>query len=66
MSTEREPLFLEPVTNETVAVGRDASLSCVVEHLGEHRVSVRSVERESEEHLNFCRFLIVRKIGHGM
>ena len=31
--------FAEPVPNVTVAVGRDAALSCVVDNLGSHRVS---------------------------
>ena len=30
--------FAEPVPNVTVAVGRDAALSCVVDNLGSHRV----------------------------
>lgn len=33
------PKFGEPIPNVTVAVGRDASLPCVVENLGSHKVS---------------------------
>ncbi|XP_050734253.1 lachesin-like [Eriocheir sinensis] len=33
------PVFLEPVPNVTVAVGRDASLTCSVDHLGQHKVA---------------------------
>lgn len=36
--TEVPPVFLEPVPNVTVAVGRDASLTCSVDHLGQHKV----------------------------
>ncbi|KAG8229076.1 hypothetical protein J437_LFUL005710 [Ladona fulva] len=32
-----EPRFAEPIPNVTVAVGRDASLPCVVEHLGTYK-----------------------------
>jgi hypothetical protein len=33
-----EPRFAEPIPNVTVALGRDASLPCVVEHLGNFKV----------------------------
>lgn len=33
-----EPRFSEPIPNVTVALGRDASLPCVVEHLGTYKV----------------------------
>ncbi|RVE41078.1 hypothetical protein evm_014271 [Chilo suppressalis] len=32
-----EPRFAEPIPNVTVALGRDASLPCVVEHLGTYK-----------------------------
>jgi len=32
------PEFSEAIPNVTVAVGRDASLPCVVENLGNHKV----------------------------
>ncbi|KAK8390991.1 hypothetical protein O3P69_016972 [Scylla paramamosain] len=35
---ELPPVFLEPVPNVTVAVGRDASLTCSVDNLGQHKV----------------------------
>ncbi|KPJ13964.1 Lachesin [Papilio machaon] len=34
-----EPRFAEPIPNVTVALGRDASLPCVVEHLGTYKIS---------------------------
>jgi len=34
-----EPRFAQPIPNVTVAVGRDANLPCVVEHLGGYKVS---------------------------
>lgn len=34
-----EPRFAQPIPNVTVAVGRDANLPCVVEHLGTYKVS---------------------------
>jgi hypothetical protein len=33
------PRFIEPIPNVTVALGRDASLPCVVENLGSYKVS---------------------------
>lgn len=33
-----EPRFSQPIPNVTVAVGRDANLPCVVEHLGTYKV----------------------------
>lgn len=35
-----EPRFAQPIPNATVAVGRDASLPCVVENLGSYKVSI--------------------------
>lgn len=35
-----EPRFAQPIPNVTVAVGRDANLPCVVEHLGAYKVSI--------------------------
>ena len=36
---EEQPVFLETVANVTVALGRDASLTCVVDKLGSHKVN---------------------------
>lgn len=33
-----DPRFAEPIPNVTVALGRDASLPCVVENLGSYKV----------------------------
>ena len=38
-------MFAEPITNVTVAVGREAALACVVENLGNHRVSSPLLQR---------------------
>ena len=35
---EQAPVFLEPVNNVTVVIGRDISLTCAVDHLGPNKV----------------------------
>ena len=35
-------MFLEHVANVTVALGRDASLTCAVDNLGGHKVSTQT------------------------
>lgn len=35
---EEVPVFLEPVNNATVVIGRDASLTCVVDNIGANKV----------------------------
>lgn len=37
------PRFIEPIPNVTVALGRDASLPCVVDNLGTYKVIITSV-----------------------
>ncbi|KAK8406359.1 hypothetical protein O3P69_007219 [Scylla paramamosain] len=39
------PSFVSAIQNVTVSVGRDARLSCVVENLGDYRVSHQRLER---------------------
>lgn len=39
-------MFLEPVQNVTVSVGRDASLACTVDHLGQHKVAWIHLDRK--------------------
>lgn len=34
-----DPKFAEPIPNVTVALGRDASLPCVIHNLGTYKVS---------------------------
>lgn len=34
------PVFLEPVNNATVVIGRDASLTCVVDNIGANKVFI--------------------------
>lgn len=34
-----KPSFAEPIPNVTVSAGRDVSLPCVIENLGNYRVS---------------------------
>ncbi|XP_064105890.1 lachesin-like isoform X1 [Macrobrachium nipponense] len=46
MTNEIEPMFLEPVPNVTVAVGRDASLTCAVDNLGLHKVAWIHLDRQ--------------------
>lgn len=41
-----EPRFAQPIPNVTVAVGRDANLPCVVEHLGGYKVNLRMTEEK--------------------
>lgn len=38
--TEQEPEFLQPLDNLTVTQGRDVSFTCVVNNLGQYRVSI--------------------------
>ncbi|XP_046399089.1 zwei Ig domain protein zig-8-like [Ischnura elegans] len=40
-----EPRFAEPIPNVTVALGQDASLPCVVEHLGTYMVTWIRLDR---------------------
>lgn len=40
------PKFSEPITNVTVAVGREAILACQVEDLGQYKVSKFSKQAE--------------------
>ncbi|UYV77104.1 hypothetical protein LAZ67_14003317, partial [Cordylochernes scorpioides] len=37
-SAELEPVFLEPIPNVTMPIGRDAKLTCVVDRLGTYRL----------------------------
>ncbi|XP_039278189.1 lachesin-like [Nilaparvata lugens] len=41
-----EPRFAEPIPNVTVALGRDASLPCVVDHLGNYKVAWIHIDRQ--------------------
>lgn len=38
-TTEQEPEFLQPLDNLTVTQGRDISFTCIVNNLGQYRVS---------------------------
>ncbi|BES94888.1 Immunoglobulin V-set domain [Nesidiocoris tenuis] len=40
------PKFAEPIPNVTVALGRDASLPCVVENLGNYKVAWIHIDRQ--------------------
>ncbi|XP_066258930.1 lachesin-like isoform X1 [Euwallacea similis] len=40
------PRFVEPIPNVTVALGRDASLPCVVENLGTYKVAWIHIDRQ--------------------
>ncbi|XP_022902062.1 lachesin [Onthophagus taurus] len=41
-----DPRFAEPIPNVTVALGRDASLPCVVENLGNYKVAWIHIDRQ--------------------
>uniref|UniRef100_T1IJH4 Ig-like domain-containing protein n=1 Tax=Strigamia maritima TaxID=126957 RepID=T1IJH4_STRMM len=41
-----DPEFSEQIPNVTVAVGRDATLPCVVDHLGSHKVAWIHVDKQ--------------------
>lgn len=41
-TSEQEPEFLQPLDNLTVTQGRDVSFTCVVNNLGQYRVSLSS------------------------
>jgi len=40
------PVLIEPMSNETVAVGRDAILRCVVKHLQDYKVAFIHIDRQ--------------------
>ncbi|XP_063226967.1 lachesin-like [Bacillus rossius redtenbacheri] len=40
------PRFIEPIPNVTVALGRDASLPCVIENLGSYKVAWIHIDRQ--------------------
>ncbi|XP_046644104.1 lachesin-like isoform X2 [Daphnia pulicaria] len=42
---EPAPVFLEPVNNVTVVIGRDISLTCAVDHLGPNKVAWIHLDR---------------------
>lgn len=42
-----EPEFVEPVANVTVAIGRQATLSCAVSHLGSYKVAWVKVDTQT-------------------
>nr|XP_023024638.1 lachesin-like [Leptinotarsa decemlineata] len=44
--TADDPRFAEPIPNVTVALGRDASLPCVVENLGTYKVAWIHIDRQ--------------------
>ncbi|KAG8186335.1 hypothetical protein JTE90_005867 [Oedothorax gibbosus] len=44
---EAEPEFFEPIQNVTVAIGRDATLSCTVDNLGTYRAAWIKVETKA-------------------
>uniref|UniRef100_T1JLT6 Ig-like domain-containing protein n=1 Tax=Strigamia maritima TaxID=126957 RepID=T1JLT6_STRMM len=41
------PEFMETVSNKTVPIGREAILSCVVNHLGKHKVAWVKVDTQT-------------------
>ncbi|XP_057650864.1 lachesin [Diorhabda carinulata] len=41
-----DPRFAEPIPNVTVALGRDASLPCIVENLGTYKVAWIHIDRQ--------------------
>ncbi|XP_047740258.1 lachesin [Hyalella azteca] len=43
---EEQPVFLESVKNVTVTLGRDASLTCIVDNLGAHKVAWIHLDRQ--------------------
>ncbi|UYV72583.1 hypothetical protein LAZ67_9003857 [Cordylochernes scorpioides] len=42
-----EPDFVAPISSLTIAAGRDATLQCEVEHLGQYRVAWIHVDRQT-------------------
>lgn len=49
-----EPRFAQPIPNVTVAVGRDANLPCVVEHLGAYKVNIVMCTHCTTEYIVQC------------
>ncbi|KAK6617224.1 hypothetical protein RUM44_005555 [Polyplax serrata] len=52
------PRFLEPIPNVTVALGRDASLPCVIENLGTYKVAWIHIDRQMI--LTIHRYVVAR------
>ncbi|EEB15808.1 lachesin precursor, putative [Pediculus humanus corporis] len=52
------PRFLEPIPNVTVALGRDASLPCVIENLGSYKVAWIHIDRQMI--LTIHRYVVAR------
>jgi len=44
--SEEAPVFLEPVNNATVVIGRDVTLTCVVDHVGPYQVAWIHLDRQ--------------------
>lgn len=45
-ASSHKPVYIEPMSNETVAVGRDATLQCVVKHLQDYKVAFIHIDRQ--------------------
>ena len=60
-ASSHKPVYIEPMSNETVAVGRDATLQCVVKHLQDYKVSPLQIIicRRSTERLSKICFIKV-------
>lgn len=48
------PMFAEPIPNVTVPLGRDVSLPCVVENLGNYKV----IKSKNQCHIVLCSFRV--------
>ena len=46
--------YIEPMSNETVAVGRDATLQCVEKHLQDYKVSLLQIIISRRITKRFC------------
>lgn len=55
---EQEPEFLQPLDNLTVTQGRDVQFTCVVNNLGQYKVSLKSEGKRLIETKLLSSFLI--------
>jgi len=61
------PKFGEPIQNQTIAVGREAVFSCVVDNLQTYKVSVLLLSKNQRERISLYSPLLINefRLGHS-
>ncbi|KAL3289622.1 hypothetical protein HHI36_023032 [Cryptolaemus montrouzieri] len=59
-----DPRFAEPIPNVTVALGRDASLPCVVENLGTYKKMVRTYKPKTDRKISMKKALKMQYVKY--